>query len=162
MSPKVATWGRCGWVLFHSVAFAYSQRPTLMERRNMLDFLWSLGAVLPCRRCRKHYLEYLEIHLRGGVNAAALRDRDTLSRFTVALHNDVNRRLGKPIVTYDTVRHRYEVDDDEESGPWGWGIGALLVLIVAFLVVYVWRRQHGGGGGGKGSGSGGGSGSSRR
>ena len=38
----------------------------------------------------------------------ALKNRDTLTRWLVNIHNIVNKRLGKPIFDYDTVKNKYE------------------------------------------------------
>lgn len=136
MAPLLAKWGSSGWTFLHSVSFSYSERPTSQERRDMFVFLQSVGNVLPCKRCRAHYNSYVATHLRGSFSPA-LADRESLSRFVVDLHNDVNLRLQRPTVDYESVRHQYEVDADD-----GWLLPAIGIGVLSLAGVMVYRRAH--------------------
>lgn len=65
----------------------------------MHDFLQSLGRVLPCKKCRPNYEKYISDH------PFDLRSRDHLVRWMIDLHNDVNKRLGKPILSYEEAHN---------------------------------------------------------
>lgn len=101
----VRLWGPSAWETMHAVTFTYpEQNPTEEEKDAMRRFFYSIADVLPCYRCRKHFKELLMTH-RLEDN---LHNRDQLTRWLVARHNDVNRRLGKPIVSYDFVKSKYD------------------------------------------------------
>ena len=141
MPPLVSLWGTHGWKFIHAITFAYDTAPTREERRQMFTFLVSVGSVLPCKRCRRHYNAYIHSHLPSP-DAPALRGRHELSSFVVDLHNDVNIRLGRPVVPYAEVRRMYE----EESAEFQW-VGAALCTTVATVVVFcvlhvVLKRMH--------------------
>ena len=53
-------WGKCAWVLIHSIAVNYPKNPSPSEKENCINFFTSLGDILPCRYCRKHYRENLK------------------------------------------------------------------------------------------------------
>lgn len=140
MAPRLNQWGAAGWRFLHSVSFSYPAKPSFEERRHMFTFLRSVGHVLPCKRCRAHYNAYVEARLIVP-SSAPLASREALSRFLVDLHNDVNARLQRPSVHYDTVRYEYEVDCGD-----GWTRLLLLWLVVGALVAacawYAKRRWY--------------------
>lgn len=105
----------------------------------MYRFLVYFGAVLPCHKCRRHYAA----HLRGHVSdpfGDVLSSRESLSVYLVELHNDVNRRLGKPEMPYVQVKEMY-VGGSENGDAWAvWVIICIVILsIFAFLVA---RRRR--------------------
>ena len=53
-------WGKCAWVLIHSIAVNYPDHPSPSEKENTIKFFSILGDVLPCRFCRQHYRENLK------------------------------------------------------------------------------------------------------
>lgn len=104
----------------------------------MLAFLWSVGHVLPCKRCRAHYEAYMQAHLKGA-SAAALHDRTSLSSFVVGLHNDVNRRLQRSELEYERVRYEYEVDCEAQ---WPYVLAwAVLGVLIAYVAATKLRRS---------------------
>jgi len=53
LNPK--TWGTEGWAFLDSIVEGYPTRAGRFDQVQMLDFLTSLGYVLPCARCRDNY-----------------------------------------------------------------------------------------------------------
>ena len=96
-------WGPSSWRLIHSVAFTYPKRPSLIDKQRYKNFFESLAFTLPCVVCQFHYQkELLQFDLDRG-----LRSREHLSRWAFNLHNSVNKRLGKKVMTYEEVRKLY-------------------------------------------------------
>lgn len=101
----VRLWGPSAWETMHSITFTYPDKnPTEEEKEAMVRFFYSIADVLPCYRCRKHFKESLLTHSIED----NLQNRDQLTRWLVARHNDVNQRLDKPIVSYDFVKSKYD------------------------------------------------------
>jgi hypothetical protein len=98
-------WGPGLWMALHSMTFNYPITPTEQDKKQYTNFFHSLKYVLPCPACRMHYKKTIEEKYPIEL---ALDNRDTLSRWLVDFHNDVNKRLGKPIVSYDSVKDKYE------------------------------------------------------
>lgn len=86
-------WGNGTWRLLHLAALTYPCKPTEDERRQVRTFFLSLQFVLPCYACRMGYAELLAGKLP--LTTAALSSRDALFKWTVAIHNAVNAKLGK-------------------------------------------------------------------
>lgn len=100
-------WGPALWHFLHTMSFNYPTRPTEEDKRKYVGFMQRLGDILPCRFCR----ENLPDNLRSvGFCSADMASRDRFSRLIYRLHEEVNRRLGKPVgqLTYEEVRDRYE------------------------------------------------------
>jgi hypothetical protein len=94
-------WGPAGWKFLHSLTFAYPHSPTLEQQRSADSFFESLANLLPCDACQDHYRE--EFRLRP----VDSRSQATLSSWLVDLHNRVNVRLNKPIVSYTQASQLY-------------------------------------------------------
>lgn len=95
-------WGPAAWTFMHAATWTYAERPTAEERAKMEAFFRALPHVLPCSVCGGHFLA----HVNTGLEAA-LAGRDTLTHWLVDVHNDVNRRTGKPERPYEQVRQDY-------------------------------------------------------
>ena len=106
---SISSWGPAAWHTLHAVAFTYPVRPTCKERRAMHQFLHSFSRVLPCKACAGHCYPIVRKHVRGK-GSPVLDCRESLSRWTVDLHNQVNRRLSKPEMPFEEVVRLYGAD----------------------------------------------------
>lgn len=102
-------WGGDYWRTMHAATFLYPEEPSETDKTRMLTFLRLVPFLLPCSACGLHFAQYIQSR-ETGLTDAVLASRDTLSRWLVEAHNDVNRRVGKPTVHYDRVRHFYTKD----------------------------------------------------
>lgn len=93
LSPQI--WGPLFWMTIHIVALGYPKKPTYGDKKAAKEFFESLQYLLPCSECRGHFRELL---VKNPITPHLDR-RDDLFKYTVMLHNDVNKRLGKPQMT---------------------------------------------------------------
>lgn len=96
-------WAPVVWAALHAWAlFKYPVRPTDQDRARAAEFLqqWFTTLVL-CGVCEFHFKQAMR-----GVHAHTA-SRFALSRFLVDVHNEVNRRTGKPVLTHDDVVRHY-------------------------------------------------------
>ena len=106
LSPVV--WGPKAWEFLHSITFGYSDNPTNVEKENMLHFFMSLPYTLPCSICADHCKENLE------KNPPNVDNKESLSRWLVEFHNEVNDETNKQNGTnkrnfsYDEVKEKYQ------------------------------------------------------
>jgi len=155
-------WGPHFWETLQTVAFNYPEQPTAAEQQAHHQFYTSIARVLPCDSCRGHFAKVLA---RKPLDPA-LQNRETLSRWIVDVHNDVNQRLGKPVMAYDFVKEKYDdmrgtcvlgdrpgqgsstcACPDKQSGkglPTGWIVVIVLgsLGLVAGLVCFLLHRRH--------------------
>ena len=130
LGVTIDRWGPAAWNTLH--AFAHSTPVTLdaRAREDMGHFLRLFGRHLPCPTCRTHFSRYLDAHL----SSQSLATREGVVRFVHDAHNDVNRRLGKPVVSLD---HHYELYSRREDPPW-----EPLALIVGIVAVLLLTRSR--------------------
>ena len=92
MKLPPSVWGPYFWLTIHTVALAYPKEPSYSDKKSAKEFFESLQFLLPCPLCREH----LKDHLRKNPLTPHLDKRDDLFKWTVVLHNEVNKSLNKP------------------------------------------------------------------
>jgi len=95
MKLPPSVWGPYFWLTIHTIALAYPKEPSYSDKKSAKEFFESLQFLLPCPICREH----LKDHLRKNPLGPHLDRRDDLFKWTVVLHNEVNKSLNKPILT---------------------------------------------------------------
>ena len=99
MEPSV--WGRYLWTSIHSIALGYPDEPTEQDKKNYKEFYSNLWKVIPCQRCSDNYKKHLiELPIDG-----FLGSNTDMFKWTVDLHNIVNKKLRKPVVTLAQAQH---------------------------------------------------------
>jgi len=101
MNPNV--WGPHFWFILHLVSFNYPDNPNTPDKDNFKRFYESIGDILPCPNCRKHYKNYLSqfpisVHLDTRID---------LIKWVIQVHNFVNQSLHKPTYTLQQVLKTY-------------------------------------------------------
>lgn len=95
MGMNSEMWGSEGWFFLHMVAVNYPEQPTEKEKRDYRRFFESLVNVLPCPICGVHLAENM------ANNPIKLDSRNELFSWTVDIHNAVNAKNGKEIISYE-------------------------------------------------------------
>ncbi len=140
MNPNL--WGPPAWDFLHTITFNYPYRPTHQEKIKTIMFFETLGDMLPCQSCREHYQENLAKYpVRKAVS-----DRDTLVKWLIHIHNQVNRLLGKRIYHPRTIinkfNKKYDIFDDFDNvepleNRVTWATGKKWVLIITVVLAFI-------------------------
>ncbi len=77
------------------VALTYPNNPTEADKKNYLNFFKSLQDVLPCPICAEHFKEQMEQY------PIRLENTESLFRWTVDIHNKINKENNKNVLSYD-------------------------------------------------------------
>jgi len=96
-------WGPPAWKFIHYISLVYPNNPTELDKKHYTDFFNSLQYVLPCPKCSKNYKKHLKIHPLEN----SLENSDSLFKWTVDIHNEVNKINNKPLYTYDEAYNEY-------------------------------------------------------
>lgn len=99
--PEV--WGPFFWHTIHITVLGYPQDPNYSDKKAMKEFLESLQILIPCPICRDHY----KSHMSKMPIGPSLDSRKDLFRWTIDLHNEVNKMLGKREYTETEVIQYY-------------------------------------------------------
>ena len=87
--PEV--WGPFFWHTIHITALGYPSEPSYAHKKAAKEFFESLKVLIPCPICKDHYVGHFEKYPIG----PHLDRRSDLFRWTILLHNEVNKMLGK-------------------------------------------------------------------
>lgn len=99
-------WGPHLWYYLHNSTLSFPVNPSKEEMEGMREWLLNLPITIPCEKCRFHYKQYLDKH-QNDLNEACTT-RDKLFKFVVDIHNQVNKRNNKPIVSYEEAFKMYQ------------------------------------------------------
>jgi hypothetical protein len=101
-----SVWGPPLWHYIHTMSFNYPVKPTAADKKHYKNFIFSLRNVLPCHYCRVNLTKNFKAL---PLTNAAMKNRNTFSRWVYKLHELVNTMLGKKSgLRYCDVRERYE------------------------------------------------------
>ncbi|KFA61348.1 hypothetical protein S40285_05855 [Stachybotrys chlorohalonatus IBT 40285] len=89
--PDVETLGRSSWTLLHSIAATYPETPSRSQQSDVLSFVSLFSRLYPCWVCAEDFQGYL------AKEPPRVGSRNEFGLWLCGAHNDVNRKLGKPI-----------------------------------------------------------------
>lgn len=94
------------WKVFHSTAASY---PTKFTPNDVMVYGWFFqlfGYILPCLQCSQEYARLIELYGMM-LYQSLVKRRIYVWVWSVIIHNEVNVRLHKPVVTIDAIAHQY-------------------------------------------------------
>lgn len=109
--PEV--WGPFFWHTIHITALGYPSEPSYNHKKSAKDFYESLKLLIPCPVCSEHYIT----HMKKYPITPHLDRREDLFRWTLLLHNEVNKSLDKAPLTYSEVIKYYERLGERKRSP---------------------------------------------
>jgi hypothetical protein len=101
MFRPIHHWGRHLWAFIHTITIIDYEQPPLgpgnkIYAIKIVENLKGLLYTIPCDHCKKMYKEELQI-----LDTLDLNESNALFKWSVDLHNKVNQKLNKEIITYE-------------------------------------------------------------
>lgn len=87
----VETLGRGTWTLLHSIAATYPTNPSSSQQSDLVGFVSLFSRLYPCWVCADDFRGYIQ---KDPVKAGS---RGEFGKWLCDAHNDVNKKLGKPV-----------------------------------------------------------------
>ena len=124
-------WGPAVWTHMHVYSFTYPGKANSRDRERAREFISLVPFTLPCGNCGHHFA--VAITEKRPLTDAVLAGREPFSRWLVDLHNDVNRRLGKPQMTYREAVALYVTHGDGAGATASstWKVVAIVMIVLA-------------------------------
>jgi len=130
-SLKPDIWGPGGWKFIHYVSLGYPDKPSTVDKQNYKNFYTSLQHILPCGKCAENY----SLNLKNYPIDSHLGSRDTLVKWTIDIHNQVNNELNKKELNYDEALSLY-TNESSDTGDYCFKL-AVLIIILYFLYLVI-------------------------
>ena len=102
-------WGPHFWTTFHYIAATYSDSPNPSIKSTMKNFIQSIPVFLPCSTCQDHAFAYIKSHNLDKI----VSNRKEIFTFFFNFHNEVNKRLNKPLMKMEDALNAYSVPKDQ-------------------------------------------------
>ena len=140
MLPEI--WGKYGWDFIHLVTVDYPLNPTDNDKQHYYQFFQNLQYILPCEKCRKQLSQHLINH---PLTTSALASRDTLVKWTIDLHNIVNRSIGKPVLSYTdafrAISQLVNTRTKRKSYTWCYLLALIICICIVCIVCWLILRR---------------------
>ena len=134
LTPDRNNWGPNAWSFIHYVALGYPTNPTDNDKENYKTFYYSLQNTLPCQKCAANY----QRHLKDIPIDSALEGPQELFKWTIDIHNEVNKELGKRKYSYEEVSDKYK-EKESPSIPIIPSCIAIILLLI-FIGIFLFNR----------------------
>lgn len=105
-SPDV--FGPPMWFTLHNGASKYPHKPGVLVKERMKYFILGIPVMIPCARCREDATAYIEKFKDSLDDICSSRLK--LFEFFFTFHNVVNKKLNKPIMSYEDAIKLYSDD----------------------------------------------------
>lgn len=92
------------WTTIHTMVFQLKDDISKNQELSILVYGFFNVDIkkIPCINCRNHYIQYLAQH-----PISYVKNNLDLQKWTVDFHNNVNKRLGKPIFLFSNAKNLY-------------------------------------------------------
>ncbi|XP_045108671.1 FAD-linked sulfhydryl oxidase ALR-like [Portunus trituberculatus] len=93
--------GRGTWRLLHTMAAYYPDQPSSQQQQDMRSFITLFSKFYPCPPCAEDFREWLK------TNTPKVDSRSGLSQWFCEAHNEVNKKLQKPLFDCKRINERW-------------------------------------------------------
>jgi hypothetical protein len=101
--------GPCTWAFMHTISARYPQNPTQSQQIQMKRLIQGIAQFFPCHYCARDFREAIKKH------PIQAQSREKLSVWMCERHNEVNEKLGKPIVPCDRIWEKWGASPSASS-----------------------------------------------
>ncbi|XP_003423948.1 FAD-linked sulfhydryl oxidase ALR [Nasonia vitripennis] len=89
------------WGFLHTMAAYYPESPTVEQRKDMKTFFHLISKFYPCNVCAEDLQEQLK------KSPPKTDSNHQLSQWLCDVHNEVNKKLGKPVFDCSLINQRW-------------------------------------------------------
>ena len=140
MLPEV--WGPGAWTFLHTITMLYPDNPNIDQKNHHRQLFENLKYTIPCEKCANHYVENLKKYPLD----PALESKTLLTKWLIDIHNEVNKKNGKRVYSYEEVdeiyKDMYALNNYNiiVNNKINWN--TILIIIVIILIGYFLFREY--------------------
>ncbi len=109
--PQNEEWGPLLWLILHTLAEKAGRQDSLITRGDEIRawplFLKTIQPMIPCPFCRLHFEDYVQKH-PFNLPMDYYEWKTYIPKYFYDLHEDVNKRLGKPSFPFADLSTTYK------------------------------------------------------
>lgn len=132
MSIDPSLWGESGWVFLHSIALAYPNNPSDIDKKNIKNFFTITGDVLPCTRCRDNFKQHLK---KFPLSDEVLSSKLGIVTWINNINNEVDKEVAK--MKKQNAENEKNKGKNTESDT---TITLIIIIIVCLLAYYLTKK----------------------
>lgn len=122
------------WYTIHFVALAYPHNPSNEDKRQYQVFFENLHHVIPCYKCSVNYISHLN---EKPITVEVLSGPVSLFRWTVDIHNLVNKELKKRQWKYTEAHEFYDNFEKHNASKHEWLTIRFISMVTLLLLILV-------------------------
>ena len=136
-------WGPHYWFVLHTIALNYPKNPNNVTKRKYYDLISNLPLFIPNQDISDEFV----ILLNKYPVIPYLDNNNTFSKWVHFIHNRINEKLNKPIISYNEFLMNYEnlyktkVEINVEKYKKKQFYYILLLLLLIILIIYMIRMD---------------------
>ena len=129
-------WGPHFWYTLHFIALGFPTDASSIDKKNYKNFYINLPNVIPCEECAKHLITNINNFSIDNY----LDTKNRLFEWTVILHNEVNKMLGKKEWGLDKAFKHYsnfnlKLEDTKKCFNKSYLIIIILLIIILYFLI---------------------------
>jgi len=127
-------WGPTVWSFLDIIAFHYPTHPNDVIKKKYYDFIQNLPLFLPHYEISKNFQELLNLY----PIKPYLDNKKSLIQWTNFIHNKINEKLEKPIISleiyYKKYYDKYKVRHKKKQGSY------IIIVILICIIIYYYKK----------------------
>ncbi|RYO78878.1 hypothetical protein DL766_009832 [Monosporascus sp. MC13-8B] len=102
--------GRASWKLFHTMMARFPEKPTEEDSLALKTYIQLFARLYPCGDCASHFRKLLAKY------PPQVGSRNSAAAWACSVHNEVNKRLKKPLFNCTEIGDFYDCGCGDEDG----------------------------------------------
>jgi hypothetical protein len=150
LGPNI--WGPHLWKALHMISVGYPNEPSDEQKKNYRTFFEQLYQIIPCSICSNNYKRHLK---ELPITDDTMKNRQTLAKWVIEVHNIVNKEHGKPSMepddalllifnNFESSHEHVEITKKESSKQSNnsYTLGALMVILFILVIIAVAYKKN--------------------
>jgi len=141
LEPSV--WGPHYWYFLHTIAFCYPLYPNSITKKKYYEFVYNFYLFIPNKVISTYFNKLLDKY----PVAPYLDNRESFVRWTHFIHNKINKKLNKPIISLKDFYKNYKIKNKNPNGNhfkynkiFKNVIFIIFIIIFSFLIYYFYNK----------------------